>query len=165
VPEGIVCSELLSQYDFRPTILEYLNCGDADTEPLPGKSFAPLLTGDRIRGNDRVVVFDEYGPVRMIRTREWKYIHRYLNGPCELYNLSLDPGEENNLIQNEAHVKQAERMKKELEEWFAEFAVPDLDVTHTDVDGGGQIHSLRECGNDAAFFKNQNWSLPLRSRQ
>ncbi len=40
------------------------------------------------------MVFDEYGLVRMIRTREWKYVHRYPYGPHELYDLTRDPDEE-----------------------------------------------------------------------
>ena len=38
-----------------------------------------------------VFVLDEYGPTRMIRTHRWKYVHRYPDGPNELYDLANDP--------------------------------------------------------------------------
>ncbi|MGC8805192.1 MAG: hypothetical protein ACP5JO_02765 [Candidatus Ratteibacteria bacterium] len=45
-----------------------------------------------------VVIFDEYDPVRMIRTNRWKYMVRYPYGPDDLYGLKTDPCEEKNLI-------------------------------------------------------------------
>ncbi len=51
-----------------------------------------------MEGSESIVVFDEYGPVRMIRTREWKYVHRYPYGPHELYHLAGDPGERMALV-------------------------------------------------------------------
>ena len=45
-----------------------------------------------------VFAFDEYGPTRMIRSRNWKYVHRYAEGePNELYDLAADAGEARNL--------------------------------------------------------------------
>ena len=40
---------------------------------------------------ESIFVFDEYGPVRMIRSREWKLIWRYPAGAHELYNVIEDP--------------------------------------------------------------------------
>ncbi len=33
----------------------------------------------------------------MVRTRDWKYVHRYPDGPHELYDLARDPGERANV--------------------------------------------------------------------
>ena len=55
------------------------------------------MEGRQLEHRDEVVIFDEYGPVRMIRTKEWKYVHRYPYGKHELYHLVDDPGEEKNL--------------------------------------------------------------------
>ena len=44
-----------------------------------------------------MIVFDEYGPVRMIRTGEWKYVHRYPKGPRELYDMVNDRFEADDL--------------------------------------------------------------------
>lgn len=63
-----VCDELASGYDVMPTLLEF----DV-AERLPGRSLLPLLEGRKTsHGDEAVVILDEYGPVRMIRTREWK---------------------------------------------------------------------------------------------
>jgi len=138
VQAGEVCSALLSHYDLRPTLLEYCGLKDAESERLPGVSFAPLLQGKGKAPRENVVVFDEYGPVRMIRTETWKYVHRYPYGPHELYDLAGDPDEENNLIDSEAHTERVQSMKAELESWFLRYVDPALDGTHEGVTGKGQ---------------------------
>ena len=60
------------------------------------------------------MVFDEYGPVRMIRNQDWKYIHRYPYGPHELYYLTEDPEEKENLYGQEAYEKIAVEMRAKV---------------------------------------------------
>ncbi len=60
-------SDLASQYDFMPTLLEYVGIEDQSNPTLPGRSFCGSLHGDSSRSQDHIVVFDEYGPVRMVR--------------------------------------------------------------------------------------------------
>jgi arylsulfatase A-like enzyme len=139
VPQGVVRSELLSQYDFMPTLLDYAGVGAAESGGLPGRSFAPLLRGDEQNGHDRVVVFDEYGPVRMIRTREWKYVHRYPDGPYELYDLVNDPGETRDLVSDAGQEGRVEEMRESLAEWFARYVNPEIDGTREGVTGLGQL--------------------------
>ena len=92
-----VRDDLLSGYDVFPTLLDYLGIVDATGRRRPGRSFRGLLEhGIALRDRD-IVVYDEYGPVRMVRTREWKYVHRDPDGPHELYDLRRDPGERVNL--------------------------------------------------------------------
>jgi len=84
IPEGRVVDALVSAYDFMPTLLDYLDLPLPEDCNLPGTSFLPLLQGRDMQGREALVVFDEYGPVRMVRSREWKYIHRHSHGPHEL---------------------------------------------------------------------------------
>ena len=70
----------MSQYDFMPTLLDYLGLPDPNDDMSPGRSFLPALSGETNDAWEEIVVFDEYGPVRMIRTQEWKYVHRYPYG-------------------------------------------------------------------------------------
>ena len=84
-----------------PTLLDFLDISGQSIDGLPGHSFAAQLASDNggvigDDGNEEVVVFDEYGPVRMIRTYEWKYVHRYPFGAHELYDLVNDPYELHN---------------------------------------------------------------------
>ena len=57
VPENEVNTDLLSQYDWLPTLMEYI--GEAKYTPtdLPGCSFAPVLSGEAIKGERSVYVY------------------------------------------------------------------------------------------------------------
>ena len=71
-------------------------------------------------------------PVRAIRTDRWKYI-RYLNHTTghpkykgksfpeeELFDLSKDPGELNNVAVSEAYVNAKSELSKHLDDWMDE---------------------------------------------
>ena len=76
------------QYDFFPTLMDLLGMKEEFPSGLPGRSFRRALEGENLEG-EAVVVLDEYGPNRMIRTREWKLVHRYPYGPDELYQMCI----------------------------------------------------------------------------
>ncbi|MBD3184205.1 sulfatase-like hydrolase/transferase [Candidatus Poribacteria bacterium] len=139
IPQDIVNCGLYSQYDFMPTVLDYLGFENPEGEKLPGRSFADVLKGKEDKGNENVVVFDEYGPVRMIRNHEWKYIHRYPYGPHELYNLENDPDEINNLVEDKAYDEIIVKMRGQIDEWFCQYSEPMLDGSRLAVTGKGQI--------------------------
>lgn len=140
VPEGVVTDELVSGYDFMPTLLDYVGIEMPTENNLPGKSFKPVLVGGNMGSENRsnVVIYDEYGPVRMIRTKEWKYIHRYPYGPHELYDLVNDPGENSNLIDDPNQMNIIASMKAELEQWFVKYTDPAKDGIREPVTGAGQ---------------------------
>ncbi|RZD40291.1 MAG: hypothetical protein CXT78_12970 [Thaumarchaeota archaeon] len=94
--------------DFMPTILDFLNISlDETSSNLDGESLFPLI-------NDRSIsekyAFSETGNplkdkappkepnTKSIRTSNWKLIFNEYNDTKELYNLQLDPNENNNLI-------------------------------------------------------------------
>jgi choline-sulfatase len=149
VRAAAVVSGLLSQYDVMPTLLDYVGVENPDAGDLPGRSFARTLRGEDETGQECVFVFDEYGPVRMVRTREWKYVHRYPDGPHELYHLSDDPGERTNLIGDSAHGKRAAELRARLEEWFARYSDPARDGREQLVTGSGQGALV---GSEGSFF-------------
>lgn len=136
---GSVPDALLSHYDFMPTLLEYLGIEHPDACELPGVSFVPILKGEKTDVHENVVIYDEYGPVRMARTKDWKYIHRYPYGPHELYNLREDPDERENVIADEEFSTVRESLKGVLNEWFHRFVDPRIDGAREGVTGGGQI--------------------------
>lgn len=140
IKEGEVYDELFSHYDLMPTILEYTGISSEIDESLPGKSFASLLKGEQMKHREEVVIMDEYGPVRMIRTKEWKYVHRYPYGPNELYNLVNDINEKNNLIDDESKKEILENLKGKLEKWFVKYTDPLVDGRNEPVVGLGQIN-------------------------
>ena len=139
LPKGIVSEDLLSHYDIFPTLMDYLCVEGTVKQPLPGKSFAPLFRGEALREERPVVIFDEYGPVRMIRTKHWKYVARIPGGPDELYDLVNDPEEKNNLIYDPAAANVQQQLRGELVGWFARWVNPDLDGARELNTGYGQL--------------------------
>ncbi|MFU8780035.1 MAG: sulfatase-like hydrolase/transferase [Kiritimatiellia bacterium] len=128
IPANTVNRDLLSHYDFMPTLLDYLGFEHPEADQLPGRSFADILRGKpRKRDDASIVICDEYGPNRMLRTAEWKYIQRYPDGPNELYHLAEDPGECVNLFDNPSYADIQENMCKHLGEWFATYVNPARD--------------------------------------
>jgi choline-sulfatase len=152
VPQGVVNSDLLSHYDLFPTLLEYVGLPNPETDHLPGRSFTPLLHGEKMESPESVVVFDEYGPTRSIRTQEWKYIHRYPYGPHEFYDLHNDPGEHRNLIDSPLHQQHIQQLKAELDEWFVHYADPRFDGSREPVTGKGQLTWAGPAGKGKKAF-------------
>ena len=139
VPEGKVISTLHSHYDIMPTLLAYLGVENPEADALPGRSFSASLEGQDLDGDDHVVVFDEYGPTRMVRTRQWKYVHRYPFGAHELFDLVNDANEENNLIDDEKHRAIREELQAKLDAFFVRYADPERDGSREAVMGRGQL--------------------------
>lgn len=139
VPAGATCADLLSHYDFLPTLVDYLGLENPEADALPGTSFAPLLRGETPADREHVVIGDEYGPVRMIRTQSWKYIHRYPYGPHELYHLDEDPGETRNLAGDGDHAATEAHLRQALGDWFLRYTDPRRDGTREPVTGRGQL--------------------------
>lgn len=139
VPENQVNTDLLSQYDWLPTLMEYIGSPERVPEGLPGRSFSPLLAGQPIGERKSIYVFDEYGPVRMIRSQEWKLIWRYPAGAHELYNVVEDPEERVNLFGRPGHGDLIRSMQRELDDWFASYVDPELDGSKLPITGRGQL--------------------------
>jgi choline-sulfatase len=139
ITPGSLSSRLLSQYDFMPTLLEYAEIENPNDEALPGRSFASVLRNAPTSTSDQVVVFDEYGPVRMVRTDRWKYVHRYAYGPNELYNIGEDPLETHDLAGSRAWRNVEKQMRERLFEWFRRYVDPRRDGAAEIVTGSGQL--------------------------
>jgi len=153
VPEGLRHEGLCSQYDFMPTILDYVGVANPGAGKLPGRSFAAALKGETDEGAEQVVVCDEYGPVRMIRDHEWKYVHRYPYGPHELYCLAEDPDEKTDLIEDAKHRETVARLRGRLEDWFMAYVDPSLDGARLDVTGRGQTDAVAAIRKGRSSFE------------
>jgi arylsulfatase A-like enzyme len=130
----------ISNYDFLPTVLDYLDLKDKTPQqpPLPGRSYRRALAGESEAGDD--AVYFEFETTRAIRTRDWKYVSRFPNGPDELYNLKDDPLERRNLVNEPAHSAQQNELTKRLEKFFSQFADPQYDLTR-----GGRSKAARRA--------------------
>ena len=149
IPQGQATGRMCSAIDFMPTLLDYagVDVPDAPHGGRPGRSFAGLLQGGDAPARDRVVIYDEFGATRMIRTAEWKYVHRYPAPgipafPNELYDLVNDPDERANRADDPAEQPRIRELRGLLEEWFAEHASADKDGRNLPVTGGGQLRPV-----------------------
>ena len=133
--------ELIETIDLMPTLLEFMNV----PEPVEcqGRSFAPLIADMGRDYTPHDVVFSEnvipevinsggldlpfekgkgvdgirHPDAKMVRSNRWKYCY-YADGYAELYDLSKDPAEANNLA-GKAEVQAVEsELRKRLLNWL-----------------------------------------------
>ncbi len=148
IPEDMTTQELFSHYDFFPSLLGLLDMNDELPKGLPGKDLSELWKKGTCGKRESVVVFDEYGPVRMLRDLNYKLVLRYPEGPNEFYDLQTDPGERSNLYHNPDFNKRIQSYEAQLEAWFTNYVVPKNDGRTLPVKGVGQ---LGRCGEPSAF--------------
>jgi choline-sulfatase len=169
IPAAKVNEELLSGYDVFPTLLDYLGIPYRAERPTPGRTFSTILDGYGSAGHDEVVVYDEYGPVRMVRTREWKYVHRYPAGPHELFDLRADAGERRNLVDDPGAHPMVEALRGRLESWFRTFVDPARDGVDKGVTGCGQVARVDQARPGPAFAddhtESTDWDLWLEKKR
>ena len=100
---GTVCDVPVISTDFYPTLLQLTGQPLKPEQHLDGVSFLPLLKGESaVRGKPLFWHYPHYGnqggaPNGVIRDGDWKLIEWYEDGALELYNISQDIGEQNNL--------------------------------------------------------------------
>jgi arylsulfatase A-like enzyme len=93
--KGIVSDELTESVDLYPTLCRL--AGLEAPEWVQGRDLTPLLAGDSGAFHGRTAVYAEAVDKRCLRTREWKLIHYPTKPYGELYHLTEDPYELNNL--------------------------------------------------------------------
>ena len=117
------CGDYLMIEDFYPTILEMARIKDYKTvQPIDGVSFVPLLTGTGDPSKGRSLFWNmpnnwgNDGPGInfncAVRNGDWKLIYYYGTGKKELFNISDDIGEKNDL--STRHPEIVKRLSKEL---------------------------------------------------
>lgn len=146
---GNVCDALVSHVDVFPTICELT--GIAPPAWLEGVSILPLIDGRAESVREEVFAdvtyHASYEPMRCIRTRQYKYIRRFGDGPhgpvlsnCDdspsktlwldnhwpmvpldvecLYDVILDPAEQNNLADCPAMKPLVDELSGRLAAWM-----------------------------------------------
>jgi uncharacterized sulfatase len=106
IKPGTVVSQTISNLDWLPTLLEIADVEIPANVTVRGRSFLPLLRGQRLDWDNDLYV--EYSMKHMAqthmrgwRTPKWKLSIDFLNaGRRELYNLEVDPAETVNLIES-----------------------------------------------------------------
>ncbi len=122
VEEGTICRTPVISEDFYPTLIDMAGPGTASNEVTDGSSLIPLLRqSDGFPDRNLHWYYPHYAPpAKMpgasIRSGNHKLIHHYDPEETELYDLSQDLSEENDLSQEMPEL--ADNLKRELYEWL-----------------------------------------------
>ncbi|WP_132217072.1 sulfatase [Mariniflexile fucanivorans] len=119
--EGAKINEMVSGADLFPTLLDLANIPLRPQNHADGVSLKPLLNGDKIADRPLFWHYPHYGnqggePVSIMRKDDWKLIHYWEDSHIELYDLSTDLGEVNDL--SEQNKEKAQELKEQLMDWL-----------------------------------------------
>lgn len=150
IPAGGVDERPASAVDIFETLAELTGATPLDDPLRAGYSLVPRLLGDASGSAGAagasnlpqaptapIVIHDEYGANRMIRTERWKLVIRR-DGPAELYDLHEDSGEEHDLSRDPEHATLRRELTRSLEGWFSRHQTDSLAGWGSTVDGTGQ---------------------------
>jgi len=121
VEVGSVCETPVHSADFFPTLLEMAGLPLMEEAHVDGVSLLPLLRGDGdISSRHLFWYMPHYRPlpVAAVLSGDWKLLHTIDPGTYELYNVRVDPGEQNDLAA--AHPSRTEELSKLLERHLVE---------------------------------------------
>lgn len=97
IPSGKISNALVANYDFLPTMADWLQVSLSETMPKDGRSFLPqLLKGEEKVGHPYVVFGSNTGP-GIVTADGWKLRHHLGKRVVELFFLPDDPEERKDL--------------------------------------------------------------------
>ena len=106
---GKRCKQPVSLVDLYPTLVEL--CGLPAQDGLDGRSIAPLVRNPETEWRFPAVI--DLRDNHAVRSQRWHYI-RYADGGEELYDMSDDPNQWENLANNAAYSE----VKEQLSRWL-----------------------------------------------
>ncbi len=120
---GSTSPSVVTSPDFYPTLLAVAGVAPLPEQHPDGKSFLEALGGAPTERGPVYWHYPHYSnqggtPGCAVRDGEWKLIHFFEDGHNELYHLSEDPGEEQDV--SAAHPGIVQRLWEGLEEWRVE---------------------------------------------
>ena len=130
--------------DISPTILDICDSkypktyNQKDITPLEGESFFRLFQGKEFN-KDKPLCWEHEGN-RAVRVGDWKLVSEY-PGPWELYNISDDRSETNNLINKEKEI--ASSLEKKYKDWSLRCGILDWPI-RIDKESTNKIYSLNK---------------------
>jgi N-acetylglucosamine-6-sulfatase len=155
IEPGTVVDPIVANIDVAPTLLEA--AGLERPGHMDGRSFAPLLRGERVPWRDALLYeyYWEYSfpqtPTQFaLRGSRYKYV--FTHGVWDidmLFDLQDDPAESRNLIDDPAHQERARTMRAQL---FEELAALDGMAIPLYPLRGGQQRLRNPNGSSAAPF-------------
>ncbi|MCZ6831996.1 MAG: sulfatase-like hydrolase/transferase [Gammaproteobacteria bacterium] len=120
IAAGSESSLLVGQYDLPVTLLDYLGIRDVTLESSPGRSFRSALIGKSLDWKNEV--FYEQEESRGIRTPRFAYWERLAGtGQSELYDMEIDPRQQNNMIAEPAYQATVAELSGRLGRFFHQY--------------------------------------------
>jgi arylsulfatase A-like enzyme len=111
IAPGTTSDHISAFWDFLPTVCDLVGIEPAHKD-INGISLVPELKGNQKKQKKHDYLYWEFnekqGPIQAIRKNDWKLVWK-LEGKPELYNLSKDIGEKNNLA-----LKETEKLNEML---------------------------------------------------
>ncbi len=120
---GIDIDQLTAHVDVFPTLIDLCNLESPEGVAFDGQSLEPLLFGNAIKSEDRVIIVDSQRkdiPVKWrksaVMTQQW----RLINGE-ELYNIQQDSGQRDDIATQFPEV--VTKLKEDYEKWWEDVSV------------------------------------------
>lgn len=112
----------VTSMDLYPTLLALAGLPAKPEQHVDGEDFSPVVQGAMVKRSPRQLYWhyphyhgSSWTPGAAIRDGHWKLVEFYHYGGHELYNLSQDPGELQDLAKS--HPETASRLLKKLHAW------------------------------------------------
>ncbi len=156
--EGKEIQKLAGHCDLFPTILDLAQIDYNMQNKQPGRTIKTYAKNPEDNADDSVVICDEYGKVRMIRTTKFKYICYYedacgIHKKEQFYDLLMDANEKINRMLELEYQNIIELLRQRMNEFFEKYSDEDNCGILYPVTGSGQTTL---CGENEAF--EQDWS-------
>jgi arylsulfatase A-like enzyme len=167
---GSVCDTPVIGVDFYPTLLELASVKLPDNYKVDGLSLVPLLKGGGLPKRNIFWHYPHYGnqggePSAVIRSGNMKLIHYWEDGHDELYNLSNDIGEHNDIAA--AHPEIVRSLRTKLDKWLKDVhaRIPQQDPRYNADKKQQQLQRIavqktRQLTNQAKQMLNPKWKAP-----
>jgi arylsulfatase A-like enzyme len=120
IPPQSVRPEVVSTYDFVPTVCDLLDLPMPAGRNLCGRSYVPLLMGKPLPKKSpwRHTIFGQYRNTEMARDTRFKLVLRNAGaGPNELFDLGVDPREKINQYENPKYLNDRDQMARAIDGW------------------------------------------------
>ena len=138
----------VSGIDFYPTLLDLAGVKANPTQKIDGVSLVPLLKGESLGTRALFWHYPHYGnqggePSSIIRKERWKLIHYYEDGRDELYNLSNDPAEKQDVSADNLEI--VKTLRSELDAFLAETNanIPEMNPNYDAAQAKKQYENIK----------------------
>jgi len=121
LPSGKVYEKPVSAMDIFATCVDITNCPLPDDRTYDGVSLIPYLTGEK-KGDPHQAFYWKADHIHAMREGNYKYLTSVRDGWTEIYNITNDRYEENDLIETKTDTLQ--QLKKDFDLWQQNLPAP-----------------------------------------